>query len=84
MLDKYDLTVVADPNQRDEYVMVPHAHPAIGELAAAGVQPCGVEVAESGQEPVVIFGVSSGMGVRRLLYWWSDWSRVAALQQSAE
>jgi hypothetical protein len=81
MLDDYELTVVADLGQPDEYVMVPPDHPAARELAICGVEPCGVEVTEPGKLPAVHFGVTSGASVRRLLYWWADWERVAAAQR---
>ena len=81
MLNEYDLSVVADPGQPDEYVLVPLDHPAARELAAGGVAPCGVEIAAPGQSPAVQFGVTNAVGVRRLAFWWADWSRVAASQQ---
>jgi hypothetical protein len=82
-LDDYDLTVVADPDLPDEYVMVSLGHPAARELAAGGAQPCGVEEVNVGPMPVVRFGVTGGANVRRLLFWWADWSRVAAAQRMA-
>jgi hypothetical protein len=81
VLDEYDLAVVADPDQPDEYVLVPLDHPAARELAAGGAVPCGVEVAAPGRFPAVQFGVATAVGVRRLVFWWADWSRVAASQR---
>jgi hypothetical protein len=81
LLGEYDLTVVADPDQPDEYVLVPLDHSAAQELAAGGAAPCGVEIATPGQLPVVQFGVTAATGVRRLVFWWADWSRVAAAQR---
>ena len=31
VLDEYDLTVVADPDKPDEYVLVPLDHPAVAQ-----------------------------------------------------
>jgi hypothetical protein len=72
VLAEYEQTVVADPDQPDEYVLVPLDHPAAQELAVAGATPCGVEIAIPGQLPAVQFGVATAVGVRRLLFWWAD------------
>jgi hypothetical protein len=83
VLDHFDLTVVADLNQPDEYVLVPPDHPAMQELTAAGARPCGVEVSQPGQLPEIRFGSATAAGVRRYLFWWADWSSVAAKQRSS-
>jgi hypothetical protein len=84
VLTDYDLTVVADPSLPDEYVLVPPEHPAAQELTAGGAEPCGVEVAEAGRLPVVLFGVNTRMHTLRLAYWWADWQRVAREQRLRE
>ena len=94
MLNDYDLTVYAVPDKPDEFVLVPAGHPAMRELSEAGVKPCGVEIVEQGILPAHYFfrpgeserdAVSAGRQatVRRYLFWWADWHRIAEGQRSS-
>jgi len=84
VLDEYDLTVIADPDHPDEYVLVPPDHPAVSELSSGGAKPCGIEIVAKGGSPEIQFGVSVGPDTRRLVYWWADWYRVAEAQRKRE